>query len=86
MGCDGLSSLTNFNVSTVKKMSVLSGVKIWEAVYVIATNVSNAVVIDNYDHLNKSIQRDISTILKKKFKITWAWKDDQLKQSSIKQC
>lgn len=44
-------------------MSILSGIKGWEAVYMIASNAPFSIKTDKFFHCNKEIKSDITAIL-----------------------
>ena len=64
-----MCAFTNFNFPTIAKMMVIFEINIWEAVYIMATNFPMNTEIGRFHHPNKSINKDIIKILKKKLSV-----------------
>ena len=66
MGCDGMCAMTSLDVPKVKEISIMYGIRGWEAAYTIASNTPIGAKIDKFCF---SIRKDINTMLRMKFDV-----------------
>lgn len=72
LGCDVLYALTTFNTQRLKQINLDMNISSWVVVHAFTMNAEEAVNIRKFRHENETIQRDVTEMLKIKFKfLSW---------------
>ena len=67
MGSDGLCSLTSLNFPKITEVWVIDRIKVWEVVYLVATDLPPTAKVGEYWNKNESLKISIKKILGSRF-------------------